>query len=93
MVGEERYLLDEIRRRKNAWMERVLSGKGMLKTALEGRMLGKREKERNIIGFLDKMKGSWTYSKFMREGKAASILLKYSVQMYVVSRNFYNINT
>ena len=58
MVGEERQLLDEIRRRQMVWMERVLSGEGMLKTMLEGRMLGKRGRGRKTIGFLDRLKGS-----------------------------------
>ena len=46
MVGEERQLLDEIRRRQMVWME-----EGMLKTVLEGRMLGKRGRGRKRIGF------------------------------------------
>ena len=41
MVGEQRQLLVEIRRRQKVWMERVLKEEGMLKTVLEGRMLGK----------------------------------------------------
>ena len=38
MVGEERNLLEEIRKRQKVWMERVISGNGMLRTAIEGRM-------------------------------------------------------
>ena len=39
MVGG-RKILDEIGRRQKVWMGGVLSGKGKLKTVLEGRMLG-----------------------------------------------------
>ena len=75
MVGEERQLLDEIRRRQKVWMERVLSGEGMLKTVLEGRMLGKRGRGRKRIGFLDRMRGSRPYCELKREmidGRAGS---------------------
>ena len=75
MVGEERQLLDEIRRRQKVWMERVLSGEGTLKTVLEGRMLGKHGRGRKRIGFLDTLKVSRPYSelkKAMLEGKGDS---------------------
>ena len=48
-------------------MERVLSGEGMLKTVLKGRMLGKRERRRERIGFLGIMKGSRLYCDLKRE--------------------------
>ena len=56
-------------------MDGVLSGEGMLKTVLEGRMLGKRGRGRKRIGFLDRVKGSRPYSelkKAMLEGKRDS---------------------
>ena len=56
-------------------MERVLSGEGMLKTVLEGRMLGKRGRGRKRIGFLDRLKGSRPYSELKKavlEGKGGS---------------------
>ena len=67
MVGEERQLLDEIRRRQKVWMEGVLSGEGILKTVFEGRMLGKRGRGRKRIGFLDRMKVCRPYCELKRE--------------------------
>lgn len=61
MVGEERKLLDEIKRRQRVWMERVLTGEGILKTVIEGRMLGKRGRGRNRTGFMDKMQSNRPY--------------------------------
>ena len=56
-------------------MGRVLSGEGMLKKVLEGRMLGNRGRGRKRIGFLARLKGSRPYSelkKAMLEGKGDS---------------------
>ena len=75
MVGEERQLLDVLRRRPKVWIEGVLSGEGMLKTVLESTLLGKRGKGRKRIRFLDRLKGSRPYSelkKAMLEGKGDS---------------------
>ena len=67
MVGVERQLLDEIRKRLKVWMERVLSGKGMLETVLEGKMLGTRGRERKKLCFLVGMIRSRRYYEFKRE--------------------------
>ena len=67
MVGEERKMLAEIKRRQRVWMERVLMGEGMLKTVIEGRMLGKRGRGRKRTGFMDKMKSNRPYADLKRE--------------------------
>ena len=75
MVGEDRQLLDEIRGRQKVWIEGVLSGEGMLKTVLEGRILGKLGSGRKRIGFLYRLKGDRPYCDLKREvleGKGGS---------------------
>ena len=67
VVREERQLSDEIRRRQKVLMDRVLSGDGMLKSVLDGRMLGKRGSGRKRIGFLDRMKEDTLYCELERE--------------------------
>ena len=58
-------------------MGRVLSGEGMLRTVLEGRIFGKRGRGRKIIGFLDRMKGS-RHSNELKGRESAGMLQKYS---------------
>ena len=46
-VGERRSLLVTICKWKAKWTGHILGTEGLLQTSIEGRMVGKREKEKN----------------------------------------------
>lgn len=63
-VNEKRCIMDTIVRRKKNWIGHVLGGDGLLKVVLEGRMEGKRARERPRIGMIDDLKeGSYVKMK------------------------------
>ena len=56
-VGETRSLLRTIELRKKHWFGHILRHPGLLRDAIEGRMLGKRGRGRKRIMILDDVKG------------------------------------
>ena len=55
-IGEERCLLEKIKRTKKNWIGHVLRGDGLLKDVMEGRMEGKRPRGRPRMGMLEELK-------------------------------------
>ena len=55
-VGEKRHMMETIIRRKKTWIGHVLRGNGLLKTVIEGRMVGKRPQGRPRKTMLDNIK-------------------------------------
>ena len=63
-VGEERSLIDTIRKRKKNWIEHVVRGEGLLKLVLEGRMEGRKTRGRPRVGMIDDLlEGSYAVMK------------------------------
>ena len=52
-AGEEQQLLKKIRKRRQKWIGHVLCHEGLVKMVLEGRLEGKRGRDRRRIGTLD----------------------------------------
>ena len=52
-IGEERQLMSLIRTRKRKWIGHSIRGEGLLKEVIEGRMEGKRSRDRRPKGMLD----------------------------------------
>ena len=52
-VGEERSLIDTIRKRKKNWIGHVVRGEGFLKLVLEGRMEGRKTRGRPRVSMID----------------------------------------
>ena len=52
-VGEERSLIDTIRKRKKNWIGHVVRGEGLLKLVLEGRMEGRKTRGRPRVSMID----------------------------------------
>ena len=45
MIGEERSLIRTIKTRQKKWIRHTLRGESLLKTVIEGKMLGKDQEE------------------------------------------------
>src|SRR4030088_84276 len=56
-MGESRCLLETIRKRKKSWIGHVPRGEGLLREVMEGRMEGKRTRDRPRMGMIDDLKG------------------------------------
>ena len=54
-VGEKRQLISVIRNRQKNWIGHVLRGEGLLREVMEGRMEGKRSRDRPRKGMLDEL--------------------------------------
>ena len=52
-VGEERCIVQAILKRKNNWIGHVMRGDSLLKTVIEGRMLGKKPRGRPRLCMID----------------------------------------
>jgi len=55
MVQKDRKILDAMWCRKQKWMGHVLRHDGLLRDVLEGRMLGKRTRDRRRIQIIDNL--------------------------------------
>ena len=55
LVNEERSLIDTIRQRQKNWIGHILRGESLLRTVLEGRIPGKKTRERPRMMLLDWM--------------------------------------
>ena len=54
LVGEERFMLEVLAKKKKAWIGcHVLREDMLLETVIEGRMYGKRPRGRPIMGMMD----------------------------------------
>jgi hypothetical protein len=69
-VGEERYLVQAIVKRKKNWIGHDVRGNSLLKLVLEGTMVGKRPRGRPRIRMIDDLKEvSYTEMKRMAEDR------------------------
>ena len=65
-VGEQRTLINTIRRRKARWTGHVIRSEGLLRTVIEGRAEGKRPRGRKRMMMLDDIKQGQTYHTMKR---------------------------
>ena len=56
MVDEKRELLNRIAKAKKRWIGHIVRGNGLSKEVIEGRIDGRRPKERKGIGMLSELK-------------------------------------
>ena len=54
-VQEERLLIDTIRKRQKSWLGHILRGDSLLRTVIEGRMIGKKVAGRPRMKMIDWM--------------------------------------
>src|SRR5579864_9188892 len=55
-VGEERYFVQAIAKRKKNWIGHFVRENSLLKFVLEGRMVGKKPRARPMMGMIDDLK-------------------------------------
>ena len=68
-VGEERSLLNTIRRRKKIWVGHILRTPGLMRDVIEGRFEGKRPRGRKRTGMLNDVRGNILYVDLKRRAE------------------------